>query len=197
MQTLQLMTSTQDIQDNINLIIDADPLSALFNFELPRTKPLPPPPPSPSPPPPSKPKVSKKKRAPKTTEPSPLDTSPGFHAPRTRRALAAVAAFEAEAGVEPEPHTIADLEPGTTLNSEAVSEPPKKRRRTSTMPGQVDSPPMVTDVDSQGLFKMFDAGWILPAGQRRGGRQPVERVPPLPKKKKTGKSFCYVMFSAD
>jgi NuA3 HAT complex component NTO1 len=52
------------------------------------------------------------------------------------------------------------------------------------MPGQAETPPMVTDVDSQGLFKMFDAGWILPTGQRRGGRQPVERVPLLPKKKK-------------
>ncbi|KAH7918277.1 hypothetical protein BV22DRAFT_1123793 [Leucogyrophana mollusca] len=40
---------------------------------------------------------------------------------------------------------------------------------------------MVDDVDNQGSFKMFDAGWILPSGQRRGGRQPVERLP-LPKK---------------
>ena len=44
MGTLQLPTSSQDIQDNTNLILDADPLSSLFNFELPRAKPPPCPP---------------------------------------------------------------------------------------------------------------------------------------------------------
>ncbi|KAG0698199.1 hypothetical protein DFH29DRAFT_942772 [Suillus ampliporus] len=187
-ETLQLLTSSQYIQDNINIILDADPLSSLFNFELPRIKPPPPPPPAPSPPPPPKPKVSKKKRLIKTSEPGPLDASPGFRAPRTRRALAAAAAFEAEAGFEPESQSTAEYEPGTTPATEAdqrlSAEPPKKRRRQSTMPGQAETPPMVTDVDSQGLFKMFDAGWILPSGQRRGGRQPVERAPLQPKKKK-------------
>ncbi|KAG1812873.1 PHD-zinc-finger like domain-containing protein [Suillus subaureus] len=185
METLQLLTSTQDIQDNINLLLHADPISSLFNFELPRIKPPPPPPPAPSPPPPPKSKVPKKKRPPKTVEPGPLDTSPGFRAPRTRRALAAAAAFEAEAGFEPEFQSIAELELGAIeVDQKVPSEPPKKRRRQSAMPGQVETPPMVTDVDSQGLFKMFDAGWILPTGQRRGGRQPVERAPLPPKKKK-------------
>ncbi|KAG1739043.1 hypothetical protein EDB19DRAFT_871624 [Suillus lakei] len=185
METLQLLTSTQDIQDNINLLLDADPISSLFNFELPRIKPPPPPPPAPSPPPPLKFKVPKKKRLLKTTEPGPLDTSPGFRAPRTRRALAAAAAFEAEAGFEPEYQYTAEPELGATEVDQKVSaEPPKKRRRQSAMPGQAETPPMVTDVDSQGLFKMFDAGWILPTGHRRGGRQPVERAPLPPKKKK-------------
>ncbi|KAG1735905.1 uncharacterized protein EDB91DRAFT_1143453 [Suillus paluster] len=187
-ETLQLLTSTQDIQDDINLILDADPLSSLFSFELPHIKPPPPPPPAPSPPPPAKPKVSKKKRLLKSSEPGILDSSPGFRAPRTRRALAAAAAFEAEAGFEPESQSTAEYETGTTPATEAdqsvSTEPPKKRRRQSTMPGQAETPPMVTDVDSQGLFKMFDAGWILPSGQRRGGRQPMERAPLPPKKKK-------------
>lgn len=187
METLQLLTSTQDIQDNINLLLHDDPISSLFNFELPCVKPPPPPPPAPalSSPPPPKSKVSKKKRLLKTVEPGPLDTSPGFRAPRTRRALAAAAAFEAEAGFEPELKSTTDPELGTIeVDQKVVSEPPKKRRRQSAMPGQAETPPMVTDVDSQGLFKMFDAGWILPTGQRRGGRQPVERAPLLPKKKK-------------
>ena len=152
MGTLQLLTSSQDIQDNTNLILDADPLSSLFNFELPRVKPPPCPPPSPSPPPPPKPKVLKKKRPFKATESGTLDTSPGFRAPRTRGALAAAAAFEAEAGVEPEPQSAAELEPGIISLTEAdqkVSEPPKKRRRPSTMSVQAESPPMVTYVDSQ------------------------------------------------
>ena len=138
----------------------------------------------------------KKKRPLKATEPGTLDTSPGFRAPRTRGALAAAAAFEAEAGVEPEPQSAAELEPGRISHTEAdqkVSEPPNKRHRPSAMPGQAESPHMVTYVASQGLFKMFDAGWILPTGQRRGGRQPVERAPPLPKKKKTGKSIYFTV----
>lgn len=185
METLQLLTSTQDIQDNINLLLHADPISSLFNFELPRIKPPPPPPPAPSPPPPPKSKVPKKKRLLKTIEPGPLDTSPGFRAPRTRRARAAAAAFEAEAGFEPEFQYTAEPELGAIqVDQKVASEPPKKRRRQSAMPGQAETPPMVTDVDSQGLFKMFDAGWILPTGQRRGGRQPVERAPLPPKKKK-------------
>ncbi|KAG1774169.1 hypothetical protein EV702DRAFT_1127317 [Suillus placidus] len=185
METLQLLTSTQDIQDNINLLLHADPISSLFNFELPRIKPPPPPPPAPSPPPPPKSKVHKKKRLLKTVEPGPLDTSPGFRAPRTRRARAAAAAFEAEAGFEPEFQPTAEPELGAIqVDQKVASEPPKKRRRQSAMPGQAETPPMVTDVDSQGLFKMFDAGWILPTGQRRGGRQPVERAPLPPKKKK-------------
>ncbi|KAG1823125.1 hypothetical protein EV424DRAFT_1321511 [Suillus variegatus] len=185
METLQLLTSTQDIQDNTNLLLHTDPISSLFSFELPLVKPPPPPAPAPSPPPPPKSKVSKKKRIPKIVEPGPLDTSPGFRAPRTRRAHAAAAAFEAEAGFEPEPQSTAEPEPGVIEGDQKVaSEPPKKRRRQSAMPGQAETPPMVTDVDSQGLFKMFDAGWILPSGQRRGGRQPVERAPLPPKKKK-------------
>lgn len=186
METLQLLTSTQDIQDDINLILDADPISALFNFELPRVKPPPPPSPPPAPalPPPLPPK-SKKKRLLKISEPGPLDASPGFRAPRTRRALAAAAAFEAEAGFEPEYQSTVEPELEATEADQKVSaEPPKKRRRHSAMPGQAETPPMVTDVDSQGLFKMFDAGWILPTGQRRGGRQFVERAPLPPKKKK-------------
>lgn len=187
METLQLLTSTQDIQDNVNLLLHADPISSLFNFELPCIKPPPPPPPAPapSPPPPPKSKVPKKKRLLKTAEPGPLDTSPGFRAPRTRRALAAAAAFEAEAGFEPEFKSTTEPELGAIeVDQKVASEPLKKRRRQSAMPGQAETPPMVTDVDSQGLFKMFDAGWILPTGQRRGGRQPVERAPLLPKKKK-------------
>ena len=36
-------------------------------------------------------------------------------------------------------------------------------------PATYCQPELVEDVDSQGSFKMFDAGWILPTGQKRGG----------------------------
>ena len=37
-------------------------------------------------------------------------------------------------------------------------------------PATCCQPELVEDVDSQGSFKMFDAGWILPTGQKRGGK---------------------------
>ena len=129
--------------------------------------------PPPSPPPPPKPKVLKKKRPLKATEPGTLDTSPGFRAPRIRGALAAAAAFEAEAGVEPVPQSASELEPGRislTKAHQKVSEPPRKRRRASTIPGQAESPPMVTYVDSpvrgyskcsmRGGFYRRDRDWV-------------------------------------
>jgi hypothetical protein len=68
---------------------------------------------------------------------------------------------------------------------------PRKRgppRRGSSLPSPSDAPPLVTDVDHKGSFKMFDKGWILPPEQKRGGRRPVERQPLPPKKRvKTGK----------
>ncbi len=68
---------------------------------------------------------------------------------------------------------------------------PRKRgpqRRGSSLPSPSDAPPLVTDVDHKGSFKMFDKGWILPPEQKRGGRRPVERLPLPPRKRvKTGK----------
>ncbi|KIJ65462.1 hypothetical protein HYDPIDRAFT_88395 [Hydnomerulius pinastri MD-312] len=181
---LELLISQEGIQDEINLILETDPLSSLFDYELGRIKP-------PPPPPPPKPKAQKKKagKPPKAAaEPGTLDISPGFRAPRTRRALAAAAAFEAEA-------TGGVLEEGQQPEEAPAAEgPPKKptkwRRGPTTLPGQSEVPPMVDDVDNQGSFKMFDAGWILPSGQKRGGRQTIERqsLPPPKKRMRTGMS---------
>ena len=175
LDVLRLLVSQEEIKNAITLILETDPLNSLFNYELGRIKP-------PPPPPPPKPKASKKKsaKAHKMAEPGVLDTAPGFRAPRTRRALAAAAAFEAEAASVAADEQMA--EPGGT---DATEKPIKVR-----IAGQPDAPPMVEDVDSQGSFKMFDAGWILPTGQKRRGRQAVER-PPLPPPKKRMRTCAY------
>ena len=173
LEALRLLVSQEQIQDVVNLILETDPLTSLFDYELGRIKP-PPPPPLP------KPKPGKKKgaKASKAAEPGALDTAPGFRAPRTRRAHAAAAAFEAEAvgGVVSE--QIQEVQEAGA--GEATKKPTKLRTA-----GQ---PELVEDVDSQGSFKMFDAGWILPTGQKRGGRQGVERqlLPPPKKRMRTG-----------
>lgn len=172
LDALRLLVSQEQIQDAVNLILETDPLTSLFDYELGRIKP-------PPPPPPPKPKPSKKKgtKVSKAVEPSALDAAPGFRAPRTRRALAAAAAFEAEAAgsVVEEVQEVQEAGAG-----DATKKPTKLRT-----PGQ---PELVEDVDSQGSFKMFDAGWILPTGQKRGGRQAVERplLPPPKKRMRTG-----------
>ncbi|CAA7265243.1 unnamed protein product [Cyclocybe aegerita] len=120
-----------------------------------------------------------------------LDASAGFRAPRTRSALAAAAAFEAEAtrGSSPVaspsvialprpalPLTVQDAVASSTSTS-ANSEPPgskpvsksKKRPSIVTM-GQPGSPRVVSDVDNRDSFSLFNAGWILPPDQKRGGR---------------------------
>ncbi|KAH0836797.1 hypothetical protein J3R83DRAFT_8562 [Lanmaoa asiatica] len=178
LEALQLLVSQERIQDFVSLVLETDPLTCLFDYELGRIKP--PPPPPPPKPKPGKKKGTKASKASKAAEPGALDVAPGFRAPRTRRALAAAAAFEAEAvgGVADE--QIQELlEAGA---GEAAKKPTKLRT-----PGQPEVPPMVEDVDSQGSFKMFDAGWILPTGQKRGGRQAVERalLPPPKKRMRT------------
>lgn len=176
LEALQLLVYQERIQDLVSLILETDPLTSLFDYELGRIKP-------PPPPPPPKPKPSKKKatKVSKVAEPGVLDVTPGFRAPRTRRALAAAAAFEAEAaggGVDAQAQEAQEVGAG-----EATKKPSKLRTT-----GQPEVPPMVEDVDSQGSFKLFDAGWILPTGQKRGGRQGTERqlLPPPKKRMRTG-----------
>ncbi|KAF8141451.1 hypothetical protein EV363DRAFT_1308129 [Boletus edulis] len=172
LEALRLLVSQEQIQDAVSLVLEVDPLTSLFDYELGRIKP-------PPPPPPPKPKPSKKKstKTLKAAEPGALDLTPGFRAPRTRRAIAAAAAFEAEAVGGPSARQVQEVQEAGA--AEAI----KKSAKTRT-PGQ---PELVEDVDSQGSFKMFDAGWILPTGQKRGGRQAIERplLPPPKKRMRT------------
>jgi hypothetical protein len=52
------------------------------------------------------------------------------------------------------------------------------------LPGHSEVPPIIDKIDEYRSFKMFDAGWILPENQKRGGRTAVERKP-LPPKRRT------------
>ncbi|TDL26735.1 hypothetical protein BD410DRAFT_783848 [Rickenella mellea] len=182
---LELLRSADAIRDDTDLILTSDPLHTLFAYEFGNLKP-------PPPPPPPKPKKAKKPRQ------DPLDAAPGFRAPvivggpRTRRARAAEAAFEAEAGADGsfsgdgESHDEEDNEAsGSKASKKPASTGSRQRwRRPMVLPGHADVPPVVDDVDNQRSFKMFDEGWILPSSQRRGGRAPIEKhdLPP-PRKK--------------
>ncbi|KIM39576.1 hypothetical protein M413DRAFT_447053 [Hebeloma cylindrosporum] len=119
-----------------------------------------------------------------------LDASAGFRAPRTRGAMAAAAAFEAEA------HGSTPISGSSSISvpaSAGPSRPPDstdkshwKRASIASM-SQTSIPRVVNDVDNRDSFNMFNAGWILPPDQKRGGRVPTDRpaLPPPRKRQKT------------
>jgi hypothetical protein len=210
LELLNLLVSTEAVQDDMRLILDKDPLQSLFGFEWGRGKSLPPPPPPRSKTSKAKPakvkrgrKAENEKRKKEKEEAAAnaaqqdqvkgesedgaqvnvqIDAAVG--GPRTRRAVAAaVAVAQAHAEMPPPEDVAAPAAADTVLKRG----PSAAKRRPSAVHGE--DPPIVEDVGSQDSFKMFHEGWVLPAGQRRKGRAPpVEtQVVSRPKKKaKTG-----------
>ena len=204
---LDLLFSEDAIKDDIDYILSEDPLTSLFNFELGKLKP-PPPPPPPPPPKPPKPKRDRKaeaerrklylqaKAAEAQKSHTVLDISPGFRAPRTRKGLAAAAAFEAEAHGEGVVRDDVDLEGGSHLDpaerhSRKEAAKQRIRRPPTVLPGQAEVPPIVDEIDNRQSFKMFDGGWILPENAKRGGRTVADR-PPMPPPRKKVKLSSYL-----
>jgi hypothetical protein len=186
LELLELLFSEEAVKDDIDIILNNQPLISLFNYEFAKLKP-PPPPPTPPPPKPAVVKAPKRKagrpkkaaadkeadaqlKATINVSKEELDAAPGFRAPRTRGALAA----EAELGTEDE--------------AKAGKKGPKLKDSPTVSRGQSNLPPMVDDVDKQRSFKMFNDGWILPPDQKRGGRTRVDRstLPPPRKRQRTG-----------
>ncbi|KAF8196835.1 hypothetical protein K438DRAFT_2121282 [Mycena galopus ATCC 62051] len=245
LEILDLLLSADAIKDESELILSADPITSLYNFEFQKRKPLPPPP---TPPPDAtelhrrrieerkerekkqdkerrerkkekreaeKEKArerrerDREKRAEKKAQAAARDASngetvsggssiadtvsalgsdsqsapPDLRVPRTRGAVAAT--FETDA-------TTSQAGPSTSVSARGR---PRKGTTTSVPVSQSPSAPipapgeipLVEHVDERGSFTMFERGWILPAGQRRGGRVPVEpaerSAAPPPKKK--------------
>jgi NuA3 HAT complex component NTO1 len=203
---LELLVSEDAIADDIELILKEDPLASLFNFELETLKP-PPPPPPPPPPKPAKPKRERDRQAEKERRLAReaaaglkvLDVSPGFRAPRTRKGTAAAAAFEAEAHAEGEDKVQQAVDPAEQHSRKEAAKQRSKgwKRGPLILPGQSEVPPIVDEVDKRQSFKMFDAGWILPENQKRGGRTAISRpaIPPPRKKMRTSSSILHPIHS--
>ena len=118
-----------------------------------------------------------------------LDSSSGFRVPRTRSGFALAAAFEAEARGSSAPGD--DIELSTDL-----SKANRSRKRTLDAPvGQTSVPRVVVNVDNRDSFNMFNAGWILPPDQKRGGRASAmdrSALPPPRKRPRTGELKLFV-----
>lgn len=199
LSVLDLLTSIENIEPDLDFILMHDALESMFTYELEEPKLLPTPPPPMStmsassangrrrkPP---KGKRDRKAEAERRRQRQ-LDASAGFRGPpRTRKAHARAEAFEAEAraGVEDAAADLEDDDDESAFDSEGkIGSHGRRWKRTSiVLPGQADVPPVVEDIDKQRSFSMFDEGWILPSGIRRGGRAPVERHDGPPPRKKT------------
>ncbi|KAH9893591.1 hypothetical protein C8Q73DRAFT_761641 [Cubamyces lactineus] len=203
---LEMLVSEELIRQDTNIVMMASPIESLLNYELPNIRPPAPPPPPPKPKP--KPKVQEKAKKTKVDRRAALerkrqerlralDSSPGFRAPRTRAAMAAAAAFEAEVGADaraPEHEAAGSSSAAENIAGPSTSEKPSKKPRRSVALPQEDIPLTVENVDNRKSFTMFERGWILPPDQKRGGRPIVERQP-LPSKKKS-KSSRYSVASS-
>ena len=117
-----------------------------------------------------------------------LDDSAGFRAP-SMWISSTPNAFGDES------HRTAESE---TSTAEATS---KTKKRSSFAPvSQPTVPRVVSTVDNRDSFNYFNAGWILPADQKRGGRAPISQPSQQPtqpprKKQKTGMwSLCCSCF---
>ncbi|KAF8638766.1 hypothetical protein AX17_001982 [Amanita inopinata Kibby_2008] len=207
LEFLQLLTSGDAIKNDTELVLDKNPIESLFSFEFAKFKPPPPPPP----PKPTKPKrdrradLERKRREREAAAAARALEAQYSDMPytRTRRGTTMAAAEARPEGAAEPPITEPTEEWEGEIMSpleETASVPPASaegsstttvrravpRRRGSTVfPGASEIPPVVMDVDNRNSFKLFDAGWILPPEQRRGGRRPVERQPLPPPKKKT------------
>ncbi|KAL0068121.1 hypothetical protein AAF712_004781 [Marasmius tenuissimus] len=193
MDVIELLVSSEAFANDLSIILNDDPITSLFNFELPVDKP--PPPPPPPPPPKSRKGKHKQTRAEKDA----------YNAKRREQRAAMKATTETgglpDGAVISTPSaftedgdvgsTTSEMSANDALSSGSVSAGPSqlsKNRRppTISLPSQ---PELLDSVDNKGSFRFFNAGWILPPDQKRGGRGTATERPPLPpprKKARTG-----------
>ncbi|CAK5267199.1 unnamed protein product [Mycena citricolor] len=175
LEVLDLLSSSEVIRDETELILSSDPIISLLNFELEKRKP-------PPPPPPTKAELEEERRIQRNAK-----ERERRRLEKERKDQVAAARLEKKAQREAEessapPRTKA---PQLPLESqpqpvESVSAPVRLRRQSATE-GDI---PLIEEVDNQKSFDMFNEGWIL-TGQRRNARQlPTPSAPPPPSKKR-------------
>ena len=188
---------TPDIADEISIVFRTDPLQFLLAYELPEFKlrPMAPVQPTAS----SrktkrecKAKSGKKRAKQHVVAPVALATeadsemamygSYGSTALNSTQAMSAVIA-ESDPATTPTA-TMTYASPGLEVNSEAEQVLGKRKRTkpASLHPGT--DAEVLTDINPKDSFALFDKGWILDPGVRRGGRTRVERLPELLTKKR-------------
>jgi len=191
------------IAEELNVVLPSDPLQFLLAYELAEVKsPIAP---IQSPPPPrkakreSKAEMTKRRAERRVALPAPtahpgeansemVDASFGSHA------FLHTTAFPTNLSV------VTSADPATTATAVVSSELEDgseaeqvlgKRKRTKLVPSHPGTDgEVLTDINPKASFALFDKGWILDPGVRRGGRAKIERSAPLPAKKRTKGAYA-------
>jgi hypothetical protein len=189
---LDLLVSP-DIADELNIVFHTDPLQFLLAYKLPEFKP-PVAPVQPTPPSRKTKRERKAELAKRRAEQHAATVAPTAEVD-SKMVMIGSPAFTPTRF--PSELAVADTDPAVTVTvamtvsssgPEVKSEAEQvlgKRKRTKIAP----SPPgtdaeVLTDINPKASFALFDKGWILDPGVRRGGRARVERLPALPTKKR-------------
>ncbi|KAF8475395.1 PHD-zinc-finger like domain-containing protein [Russula ochroleuca] len=172
---LDLLVSPE-IADEINIVFHTDPLQFLLAFKLPEFK-LP----RMAPVQPTRPyrKIKRERKAELAK----------------RRAEQHAATLAAVADTDPAAMSITVIalaNSGPEVKSEAEQVLGKRKRSKIASSHPSTDAEVLTDINPKASFALFDKGWILDPGVRRGGRARIERLPALLTKKRP-KGTCGAM----
>jgi hypothetical protein len=195
-----------EIADELSIVFRTDPLQFLLAYELPELKIRPMAPVRPTA---SSRKAKRerkarsgKKRTEHVVAPAALTTeadseiamfsSSAHSSTRFQATLAAVA--DTDRATTPTA-AMTSASPGLEVSSEA-EQVLGKRKRTKPDPlhSSTDAE-VLTDINPKASFTLFDKGWILDPGVRRGGRPRMERPPELLTKKRPKSTCVFVTVS--
>ncbi|KAJ7849983.1 bromodomain and PHD finger-containing protein 3 [Mycena olivaceomarginata] len=157
LEILELLLSVDAIDDDSELILSADPITSLFNFEFEKKK-LPPP---------NLEDLKEEQKRKGREERREKD--------RKKRQASTSVSAPRRAG---RPHGSTNKNKGTTMSapvSQISRAPVSQASNSIPAPGEI---PLVEHVDERGSFTLFEQGWILPAGQKRGVRLDRPAAPP-------------------
>jgi NuA3 HAT complex component NTO1 len=190
---LDLLVS-RDVADELSIVLHSDPLQFLLAYELPEAKPLPVAPIQHALPPSKKKRERKAEFGKRRTEQRAAlaaeadsemgDASFGSHTlPLTSHPAKLAATIDMDPAAKTiAAMTVASSELDYESEAEQILGKRKRAKRDRSHPGT--DAEVLTDINPKASFALFDKGWILDPGVRRGGRTRTERLPPPPTKKR-------------
>jgi hypothetical protein len=208
---LDLLVSLE-IADDLSIVLHSDPLQFLLAYELPKSKPVPIAPTQPALPHRKKKRERKAELGKRRTEqPAPSvaqvavaaeadsemgDASFDSHTlPLTNFSAKLAPAIDTDPVAQTiATTTVAKSELDYGSEAEQILGKRKRAKPAHSHPGT--DAEVLTDINPKASFALFDKGWILDPGVRRGGRARIERLPPPPTKKRPkGACFSQPFFS--